>query len=496
MRENQDKEITIMSKLKPVVSVLAMLAVGILGAEDSTAAPGDVIKEFSLTGHSFASDRNENVVYLSVTDSNSVAILDMDTLEILDSIFVGSDPRGMAVSRDGNTLYVATAGASSLAVVDLATKTLLDPIPLPTSAQDVEVDYMGRVYASPVSSSFRSVMVYDPVTGEVTDLVSGHCSACYKALLKMSPDGKTLFAANRGLSPGTLAKYDVSGDTPIFVWQNEHGDLGSNGQDLWLTPTGEHIYYAVGGGNRVTGGYDIAQIDADGMEVLGAFNTGAYPREIVTGPDGKIAYAVHTGGHIDVWDAETFLQVSEYSSKGEAGELFVDQTGNYLLAAFPSSVRIYEAESGMLLKDEDGDGVDDSKDNCLGLSNPDQVDTDNDGLGDLCDPFPDNPDNDVAQCELERDDLQAQLDSCLSRPPSLGDVDGDGEYDATDRCPDTPSGESVDDSGCSAAQFCNQQTTSRRGCWRSDWNNDEPVGRPRDCRVIRTGRKAYSCQPY
>lgn len=40
--------------------------------------------------------------------------------------------------------------------------------------------------------------------------------------------------------------------------------------------------------------------------------------------------------------------------------------------------------------DRDRDGVQDSRDNCPKLANSDQLDTDGDGRGDLCDPDADN----------------------------------------------------------------------------------------------------------
>jgi YVTN family beta-propeller protein len=482
-----------MKDIRSLIYSFTILLVGLLPVSNAHALQGDMLKEFSLVANAFTADRNKNLIYVSLASSNSVTILDMNQLTQLDTISVGSSPKGMAISRDGNILYVALAGSSSLAVVDLQNKTLLAPILLPYPAQDVEVDYKGRIYAAPSSTSNRTIMVYDPVTNAVTEPFPSYCSVCYSAMFEMNQEGTTLFAANQGLSPGTLAKYDVTGDVPVLLWQNGHGDLGSNGQDLWLSQTDEHVYYAVGGGNNVASSYDIAQIDANNMSILGAFATGAYPREIVTSPDGKVAYAVHTRGHIDVWDAETFLKIREYSVTGEASELFVDRSGNYLVAAFPNALRIYEAEGSAPLVDDDFDGIDDQVDNCPGLSNPAQLDADGDGIGDLCDPFPNNPNNDIAQCEIDREDALTQLDSCLSLT-KFTDQDGDGEFDGTDRCVNTPSGESVDDSGCSITQFC-AKFTSKRTCRMADWNNDEPVGKPRDCRANLVDHLFVSCSP-
>lgn len=214
----------------------------------------------------------------------------------------------------------------------------------------------------------------------------------------------------------------------------------------------------------------------------------------MTSPDGKVAYAVHTRGHIDVWDTETFLKVREYSVTDEATELFVDRAGNYLVAAFSNALRIYEAEGSTPLLDEDFDGIDDLVDNCPGLSNPAQLDTDGDGIGDLCDPFPNNPNNDITQCEMDRDDALDQLDSCLSLP-KFTDQDGDGEFDGTDKCENTQNGEPVDDGGCSIAQFC-EKFTSTLCCRKGDWLNDEPTSdKPHDCRPIKVDTVFVSCSP-
>ena len=70
--------------------------------------------------------------------------------------------------------------------------------------------------------------------------------------------------------------------------------------------------------------------------------------------------------------------------------------------------------------DTDGDGVDDSHDNCPTVPNPDQKDTNNNGIGDACDP----------------------------------DIDGDGVLNAVDNCPTVPNRDQHDDDGDGIGDAC------------------------------------------
>jgi len=170
-----------------------------------------------------------------------------------------------------------------------------------------------------------------------------------------------------------------------------------------------------------------------------------------------------------------------------------------------------------LLPDADSDGVPDDADNCPDESNPGQEDADLDLIGDVCDPFPNDRDNEQAQCEADLGEClsgetllqcQADLDEATSNLTQCGtdlaqaegelaqcatdlglcsgnlstcnddlaqagadlaqcegdlaeclanpvpDADSDSIPDSLDSCPDTPEAAEVDLAGCSLEQFC------------------------------------------
>ncbi len=68
-----------------------------------------------------------------------------------------------------------------------------------------------------------------------------------------------------------------------------------------------------------------------------------------------------------------------------------------------------DPDTGQCWIDTDGDGVQDSADNCRTAANPDQADNDHDGIGNVCDPTPDGDGSGGGGGGSTPPDLDAQL---------------------------------------------------------------------------------------
>jgi hypothetical protein len=178
--------------------------------------------------------------------------------------------------------------------------------------------------------------------------------------------------------------------------------------------------------------------------ILACNNDGVSPPSgTFTGPpegtadDGSDSGAPTTGGSTTASAAETTGSAGDGSSGSTDPEATTTSTttGGVVATGTTEVGSSSGSTTGGPPGDADGDGVPDDADDCVDVPDPDQVDTDGDGLGDACDE--DDDDDDVPDAE----------DGCPLAPgPLEGDQDGDGQDDACDEDDDgdgVPDGDDV-----------------------------------------------------
>jgi DNA-binding beta-propeller fold protein YncE len=276
-------------------------------------------------------DPQRGRVYCAVPALNSVAVIDSDTVKLLATIYCGSSPAGLGISDDGTRLYVANGGSSEegIAVIDLDLLTCITNYATLDRPGDIAVGLNHRIFVS----SGSGIEGYDGHTGA---RLGSFYEFVYGGGLVVHPDRTKLYYFDTGLSPSSVTRYDISSWPPVSL-QSVY--RGGNGQDLAISQDGQFLAHCAGGY------YAVDKISsADLTQIFGTMTIGAYPRAVTFSPDGTRLFAVHTSGHIDVWNPQTYVSITTIVTTGfnsYPSKLECDRTGKVLLAGDSRLVKAY-----------------------------------------------------------------------------------------------------------------------------------------------------------
>ena len=73
--------------------------------------------------------------YVSNEKDDTISIIDLDTLEVTDTLNVGKRPRGILFSKDYTKLYICASDSDTVQIMDVATKEIIGELP---SGEDPE----------------------------------------------------------------------------------------------------------------------------------------------------------------------------------------------------------------------------------------------------------------------------------------------------------------------------------------------------------------------
>jgi hypothetical protein len=238
-------------------------------------------------------------------------------------------------------------------------------------------------------------------TGALAPLVGadGSISACVKS----NAEGNV-----RVVAPGSACKSNED----RLQW-NQTGPKGDKGDTGGAGADGEDGRSLVGtpiaGGEARCGGNGGIAVSYDDGSAVGDLCNGAAGKDGANGKDGA-----------DGNDG----------AAGPASLAALEGTACALPGGAGGTVHVTVGSSGAVSiqcaggtppagDDADGDGILDAADNCPAVSNADQADSDNDGIGNACDPTPNGDPGHPEICNGIDDDLDGVVDDNLTDRPTV-----------------------------------------------------------------------------
>ncbi len=241
------------------------------------------------------------------------------TLTADGAVLVEGTPSGLALADA--TLWVGDYYDGRVSAIDLATQEVAEIIELSIDVWDlVAVPGREELYACDLSTD--GIAVVDLAAGAEVAVLSVETSP---AGLVAAADGARVYAA---VSNGdAVAAIDTASREVIAEVGVTEGDLldadgapllRSNVNAVWLDDDRGRLYAARGSDNAVT------VLDADTLEVLGAFPVAMYPLHMEQTPDGQLVVVEYRGGSEQLGSA-TVVDVDGLdlpATTAEVSELF------------------------------------------------------------------------------------------------------------------------------------------------------------------------------
>jgi len=170
--------------------------------------PLPALKDNSI-GQPWAIAAHGQTVYVSLGTAKNGEVVFINTVDntVDDTVTVGENPYGLAITPDGKKLYVANRNSNSISVIDVLKKEVTNTIKVGLNPTKVTITPDGKKL---FVARMGCVSIIDTATDSLMNTLA---SGSYPACIAISGDGKFAFVTNSGSNDITII--DVAKNTVI-----------------------------------------------------------------------------------------------------------------------------------------------------------------------------------------------------------------------------------------------------------------------------------------
>ncbi|MGL4291935.1 MAG: YncE family protein [Phreatobacter sp.] len=258
---------------------------------------------------------------------------------LIETITVGRQPSGMAISRKGDIALVANRNGKSVSVLTIAGTTVrqIAEIPMEDEVAAIAISPDGRrAFVAKNAAHKIAVLAIDGTTvtyDKSLDMVVGY--GVYN--VEVTPDGRYALAANTGIGgdghADTVSVIDAKANPPRVL---DNVTVGDGPEGFAIAPNGRHAVAVLLKGSAAVhsawsysrnGAVRLIRIGANGrLTPLNELPAGALPEGVAFSPDSRYLYV---GNYVD-----RNLQVYRIN-----GDRLVDTGVKLALPGQPASIR-------------------------------------------------------------------------------------------------------------------------------------------------------------
>ena len=213
--------------------------------------------------------RDGRLVYVSNAGSNSISVLDVGSLEVIETFSIpvgGNGPYSLSLSPDGKRIYATHIDADLVSVLDASTGELRTTIPVVDQPRALAATPDGRkVYVT--SFAGEGVSVIDAVSNTVSRTISlSPASSTFQ--VAVSPEGRSVYVTGR--EDDAVIVIDAEADTVRTILSSG----GTNARGVAVSSDGRLVFVS----NQDSD--DLVVIDAVTNEPLWTVKVPEGPRDI------------------------------------------------------------------------------------------------------------------------------------------------------------------------------------------------------------------------